>query len=157
MTGLFSKAAQALKFTTLSVLAQLILRFVWVFAFARLLGPDAFGTAAAVFVVLEFARVFSETGLAEALIQQQGISRRQRSTLFWVNLAVTFLIFLAVLGAAPVIASLMGLREVGSLFPLAAFSIILGGSTAQFGAHLRKALLFKELTWITILSGVVGL
>src|SRR5689334_9146424 len=128
MAGLFSKAAQAVKFTTLSVLVQLVLRFVWVFAFARLLGPEAFGTAAAVFVVLEFARVFTETGLAEALIQRPDISRRQRSTLFWVNLALTALIFLVLWNAAPAVARSMGLREVGNLFPLAAFSILLGGS-----------------------------
>jgi O-antigen/teichoic acid export membrane protein len=157
MAGLFSKAAQAVKFTTLSVSVQLVLRFVWVFAFARLLGPEGFGTAAAVFVVLEFARVFTETGLAEALIQRPDISRRERSTLFWVNLTVTSVIFFVLWGAAPTLASSMGLRQVGSLFPLAAFSILLGGSTAQFGAHLRKAMLFRELASITILSGVVGL
>jgi O-antigen/teichoic acid export membrane protein len=51
----------------------------------------------------------------------------------------------------------MGLRQVGHLFSLAAFSILLGGSTAQLGAHLRKSMLFRELASITILSGIVGL
>src|ERR1051326_1939549 len=155
--GLFMRRVQAAKFTTLAVSVQLALRFIWVFVFARLLGPQHFGIAAAVFVVLEFARVFSESGLAGALIQKQNISRRERSTLFWANLALSFCVFIVLWGAAPVIAHFMGLHEVASLFPVAALSILLGGSSAQFDAHLRKKMFFKEVAHVTIVSGVIGL
>jgi O-antigen/teichoic acid export membrane protein len=51
----------------------------------------------------------------------------------------------------------MGLYEVAPLFPVAALSILLGGSSAQFDAHLRKKMCFKEVARVTIVSGVVGL
>src|ERR1051326_8384537 len=130
LQGLFIRAVQAAKFTTFAVAVQLALRFIWVFAFARLLGPQHFGIAASVFVVLEFARVFSESGLAGALIQKQSISRRERYALFWVNLAASVCVFIVLCEGAPVIARVLGPHQVAPPFPVAALSSLAGGRRA---------------------------
>lgn len=65
-------------------------------ALTRLLTPADYGLIGMMMAVIGFAALFNDLGLSMATIQKAQINHRQISTLFWVNVASSFLIALLV-------------------------------------------------------------
>lgn len=98
---------------------------------ARLLAPEQFGEIAIMLVFVNLGNVIVQSGLNTSLVQKETIDRTDLSTVFWLSLLISTVLFLAVFVAAPSIAVFYSapdviapLRCLGLLFFLTCFNSV---------------------------------
>lgn len=121
---------------------------------ARMLPPDEFGIFAMVIPVIALTSLIQDLGLQQAVIQRQDISREQISQLYWINFAMTILIAIFLIVAAPFIASFYGEGRLTALTCAWALILVLGGIGFQHYALLAREFRFKALALIDIACAV---
>jgi O-antigen/teichoic acid export membrane protein len=146
--GLVTIAAQWTKFC---------LQMASIVVLARLLTPRDFGLIAMVMVVTGFVMRFKDMGLSVATIQKAEINHAQISTLFWINLLVSFFLMLVTAALAPAISWFYGEQRLTWITVALASGIIFGGVTIQHQALLRRQMRFGILAAIDIFSISIGI
>lgn len=136
---------------------QFISQMVGTMVLARLLTPADYGLIGMVVVVINFANIFKEAGLATATIQKKIISHEQISTLFWINVLISVTLGLCVLAGSPLVARFYGKPELTAVTAVLSISFILSGLTIQHAALLRRHMRFNSLAVIQIASQLISL
>ena len=90
---------------------------------ARLLAPEQFGALAIMLVFVNLGNVVVQSGLNTALIQAPGADDADFTTVFWMSLAVSLVLYAAVFAAAPAIASFYAMPEL--TWPLRGLAVVL--------------------------------
>lgn len=90
---------------------------------ARLLAPDEFGMLAIMLVFVNVGNVIVQSGLNTAIIQGPNVTERDYSTVFWMSLVVSLVLYLAVWGASPAIADYYSMADI--VWPLRVLVLIL--------------------------------
>jgi PST family polysaccharide transporter len=145
--GLVTMIAHGLKFVV-SILATAVL--------ARLLTPQDYGLIGMVAVATLFVAMFKDMGLSLATIQKAEINYDQISTLFWVNVTISFCIMLLMMLAAPVVAWFFGEPRLTLITVVTASGFLIGGLAVQHEALLRRQMRFFVLSGITFASITLG-
>ncbi len=129
------------------------LAMVSLLVLTRLLAPSQFGVVAAVTAVLSLIELTTDLGMGQAVIYEQEEGHSERvDVAFTINIALTTLLTLAALAAAPLIASFFHASGHVGLFRLAALDIFL---TGLGGVH--DGLLLRDLGFRTrIITQVVN-
>ena len=149
-------AARGIRWTTLSMLLITITQLIRLVVLGRILGPEAFGLLAMMLVVTGFAELLGQMGLSEAIIQRPDPTHIELSSLYWLNIVLGGLLYVALLLATPLIATLYSTPELEQLLPWVALAFLISPWGVQFKALLQKRLQFKPLAIIEILAAVVG-
>lgn len=123
---------------------------------ARILTPADFGMIAMVMAVTGFASLFKDLGLSMATIQKTDVTHEQISVLFWINVAISFLIALITVGISPVIAMFYGDPRLTPIGMALSLSFVFGGLTVQHQAILRRQMRFKVLAIIPVITIAVS-
>ena len=71
---------------------------------ARLVGPENFGLIAMLAIFMSVSQVFIDGGFSSALIQRQERSEADFSTVFYINIAISLVLYAALFVGAPAIA-----------------------------------------------------
>lgn len=153
-----------------SLVAQAITsasRFASVVILARLLSPADFGLVAMVTPIVGFVGTINDFGFAQAIIQRRTITERQVSSLFWINLAISFGLAVLLVSVAPLVGWIYKEpRTVGLLVAMAGLLVI--GTVAMVPrALLRRNMQFTPLAIadvgslaggaaITVLTAIMG-
>jgi PST family polysaccharide transporter len=145
-SGLISLFSQGLQFV-LSTLGTIIL--------ARMLTPDDYGLIGMVAVITGFAVLLRDAGLSVATVQQESITSQQISTLFWINLFISFILGLFVLASAPFLAKFYNRPELASITVALSATFTMSGFVIQHQALLRRHMRFGVLAGIRIIAQVV--
>lgn len=136
---------------------QLALNVLSLAVLARLLSPRDFGLMAMITSIMGFLRVFREAGLSTATVQREGITQAQVSNLFWINVAVSGAVSLALAASAPLIAWFYREpRLVGMTLALSG-TFLLTGSTVQHLALLNRQMRFKVVAFIQVGALAAGI
>ena len=90
---------------------------------ARLLAPEQFGALAIMLVFVNLGNVFVQSGLNTALIQAPEADDADFTTVFWMSLAVSLVLYAVVFAAAPAIASFYAMP--GLTWPLRGLAVVL--------------------------------
>jgi PST family polysaccharide transporter len=147
-SGSVTISAQAAKFL-LSLGSTMIL--------ARLLTPRDFGLVAMVTTVVSFLRVFKDAGLSIATVQRERITQAQVSNLFWINVGVSCLGGLIMAASAWMIGRFYHNSRLVPIALLLSLTFIIGGSTVQHQALLKRQMRFKALAVIEVGSMAVSI
>ena len=122
---------------------------------ARLLTPEEFGIYAAVVAILLFLEVFTEQGLADAIIQCSEVERTQLNTVFLVNLATALVIFLALWLLAPQVAQWMSMPSIELPLRIASLVVVLNAvGVCQLALH-RRQFAYRWLAIRTLIATVI--
>lgn len=136
-----------------SFLLQLIL--------ARLLMPSDYGIIAMLAIFLQVAQVFVDSGFANALIKKQNCTEQDYSTVFYFNLAISFLIYLLFFVISPLIADFYNILEITDVMRFVSLIIILNALCIVQRTKLIKIIDFKSQAKVSfgsiLLSGLIGL
>jgi O-antigen/teichoic acid export membrane protein len=143
--------------TVLGQVCQAVLMLASTAILARLLQPRDFGLVAMVSVVTAFVSVIQDIGLTQAVVQRDRIDGRQLTALFWVNLAATVLLALAVIAAAPVVAWFYGEASLVGLTAVFGSFVVLGGLGSLHHALLVRRMQFGKLVAIELASLLAGI
>src|SRR5699024_1277657 len=128
---------------------------------ARVLTPEAFGLMGMLAVFIAVSQSLTDSGFGQALIQKKETDEVDYSSVFYINLTVSVIIYVLLFVTAPLIASFYGepilinlIRVLGLKFIIAAFSMV------QI-ARLTKQVQFKKLMMAklpsTLLGGAAGI
>jgi O-antigen/teichoic acid export membrane protein len=125
--------------------AQFVLQSTATIALARLLTPSDFGLVAMVTSITTLGQAFADLGLSEATIQQPEITHEQVSNLFWINVAIGFLLTSITAGLAPVLSWFYKEPPLTSIALVLSLTFLFGGLRVQHDALLRRQMRFKSL------------
>jgi len=123
---------------------------------ARLLMPADFGLFAMVVAVTSGLLIFKDLGLCDAVIQWPGLTERQISTLFWVNLGISVAVAACLSAVSPVLAKFYREPRVAGIATVGSLTIILGALSAQHLALLKRAMLFAGVSKLLMVSAIIS-
>ncbi|MGI6614339.1 MAG: lipopolysaccharide biosynthesis protein [Fastidiosipila sp.] len=130
-------------------------------ALARLLMPEDYGTIALVTVFTSIAALFVESGFGTALIQKKEVDEVDYSSVFFVNLSISLLLYAVLFLMAPSISRFYKIPEITPIIRVLSVTLIFGALNAVQNAIISRTLQFKLLfvrsTGALVISGTVGI
>jgi O-antigen/teichoic acid export membrane protein len=150
------KAATAGAWSTADIILRQGVGFAVTIVLARLLTPEDFGMVALLTLFSSLSIVFVQGGLSSALIQRQGTSREEESTVFWCNLIAGMLFALALIALAPLIARFFGHPVLAPLMLAAGAQVVISALGAVQAALLTRSLAIGELTKAGVAAALIS-
>ncbi len=131
-----------------------ILQILVSIVLARILAPEAFGTIALLLVFSNILQVFVDSGLGNALIQKKDADDLDFSSVFYFNIFVCIILYIALFLCAPFIAEFYQNPELTSLVRALGLTIIISGVRNVQQAFISRTMQFKKF-FITSMGGVI--
>jgi O-antigen/teichoic acid export membrane protein len=157
MSNLKARSLRGGAIALTSQLAGFAIRTGSTMILARLLTPAEFGLTAMVLPLTGFVKLFKDLGLTMATIQSKGLKPEQVSLLFWVNVAVSAVLSLIAIAAAPLVAWFYDDPRVMGITVAYGLLFIFGGFSAQHQALIRRQMRFGALAAVDLTSLALGI
>lgn len=126
---------------------------------AHILAPEVFGIIALVTMVTSFADMFSDAGFQKYLIQHEYDSERHYhlscDVAFWTNMAVSFILWGAIILVRNPLASMLGDPTIGLAIVVACASLPLTSATSVQTAVYQRRFDFKTLFYSRVGSSLL--
>jgi O-antigen/teichoic acid export membrane protein len=152
LTGVLWTFSQQFSVKVLSFLVHIIL--------ARLLLPEVFGLIAIVGIFVTIGQTLVDGGMTSSLIRTQNADQKDYSTVFFLNLISSVIIYFILFFSAPLIASFFELPQLTSLVRVYTLTFIIQALSGVQNTRLTKELNFKLQMYMqipaTICGGIVG-
>lgn len=156
MASLKNQAVSSVKLTSISMLVTSLLQIAQLLILGRLLGPEVFGLIAMIQIVIQFSQLFLEMGITDAIIQKKHISKLELSSLYWFSIFIGLVLFVVLLGVAPVIALLFNEPSLTAMIQVVGISFIILPFGLQFQTLATKKLEFRQITKNEIMATTIG-
>ncbi|MBP3339451.1 MAG: lipopolysaccharide biosynthesis protein [Lachnospiraceae bacterium] len=128
---------------------------------ARELGPEAVGLVAILNVFINISNVFIQQGFSMALIQKKDVDETHYSSVFWVSLLVSAILYLLVFLGAPFVAKFYKNEVLSNMLRVLAIQLFFGPFTSVQNAIVARKFMFKESflsnVIATVISGIIGI
>ncbi len=127
---------------------------------ARLVGPENFGLIAMLAIFMSVSQVFIDGGFSSALIQRQERSEADFSTVFYINIAISLVLYAALFVGAPAIARFFNQPILEPVTRVYSLNLVINSLVAVNKTKLTIAVDFKTQSKISffsaLLSGLFG-
>ncbi len=137
------------------------IQFIVQIILARLLLPKEYGIIAIVMVFVLLANVFVQSGFSTALIQKKEVDDVDFSSVFYVSLAVSGLLYGIIYLTAPFISSFYTQPLLVPVLRVLSLTLFMGALNSIQNAYVARYMLFKKLFFSSlgavIISGSVGI
>jgi len=150
------QAFTAVRWTSFAAVMQSLMQLVQMAVLARLLSPEDFGLMALVSVAIVFCSLFSDMGLSSAFIQRQDVTPQQRSSLFWLNIAMGTALTILMIAISPLAAWYFDDDRLLPLFALTATTLIINAAGQQVRIAAEKTLHFRPVVLVDTCSTLLG-
>lgn len=154
-------ASQSVFWSAVNRFSTQAIQFVVSLVIARLVAPSEFGLIAMLSIFISISQVFVDSGFNNALIQKQGRTNIDYSTIFYFNVGIAVALYLILFWGAPLIASFYGHPILIPLTRWVAISIIISSLTLIQRTRMTIEHDFKTQAIIAvasvIVSGVIGI
>jgi PST family polysaccharide transporter len=150
------KAISGIYWSALAQFSQEGLGILTTLILARFLSPDAFGLLGMVVVFVGFISIFQGLGLGPSIIQDRELGDESLSSIFWLNLIFSTILFLLAISVAPLISSFYGEARLASIMRVLALTFPFGSFGTVPGAILTKHMMFKKLAITRNVSVAMG-
>lgn len=128
---------------------------------ARLLLPSDFGVLAIVNVFYLMTSLFIDGGLREAIIQKKDADEKDFSTVFWLNIAISLILYLLLFISSPFIEDFYKFKDLSFFIRLQSLTLIIEAFGLIQIVKATKELNLKKITLAripaTIISFFVGI
>ena len=132
------------------------LRLLVLFILARLVAPADFGVVGAAGVVMGFSTIFSQLGMAPAIVQRPVLEQRHEQAAFSASVGFGLMLGALLWLLAPAVAAAFRIAAVQPVLRTFAWTFPLAGLSAVGDAMMQRELRFKWLATVEVLSFVVG-
>lgn len=123
---------------------------------ARLLLPADFGLMAVAAAILAVLALIADLGLSRALIHFDHVSNEALSSLYWLNLALAFVLMIVLTTSAPALGSIYQSKSLVQLLRVAALVFPITAFGQQYRVLAEKSLRFNELARIEVVASLIG-
>ncbi len=148
ISGVVWSFAEAVLIKGLSFIAMLLL--------ARWLGPADFGLIGMIAVFIAIGRSLVDSGMSLSLIRTADADDSDFSTVFYMNMVMSLLVYAILFFAAPYIADFYEQEILIEIIRVYCLSFIVSAFSAVQLAILNKEMKFKRLVLLTAPSTVIG-
>lgn len=159
--GLTGQTLVALVWRAFEKGSQYIVQLAIQVLLARMLLPEDYGVYAILYAIITLMMVVLQGGLPSALIQNNSVTDRDYSSVFWYNFILACVSIVALNVCAPFIASFFNMSGIVAPLSAASLSLIFAAYSSVQTSRLMKELKFKALFFRTViavaLSGVAGI
>ena len=149
------------KWSFIESISLKVVGFVLSIILARLLLPSDFGILAIVNVFYLLTTLFIDGGLREAIIQKKDADENDFSTVFWLNILVSLLLYCILFFAAPFIENFYQFEDLSFFIRLQSLTLIIEAFGLIQIVKATKELNLKKITIAripaTLISFVVGI
>lgn len=156
-----SKTKRGIKWSVIDQVVRQLVTLLVSAILSRLLTPAEFGLLGMVFVAIGFLQVLKDIGLGSSIIQKQGITEEDKSTIFWVNAVMGLVLGLVLVIAAPWLASFFEEPQLTLLLRVMALNFLITSLAIVPDSLIMKAIDFKSYfirnLGTVLLGGIVGI
>src|SRR5690625_885345 len=160
MASLRDKTLSSIFWSFLQKVGSRGIQFFVTIILVRLLTPADFGLIGMLSIFIALSQTIVQAGFRQALIQKKDTDEEDFSSVFWINLAVSILIYIILFFTAPLIAEFYHQPKLVSLTRVLALIFVINSFGYVQESRLEKQMDFKKLMYIhlpsTFLSGAVG-
>ena len=121
-----------------------------------MLSPHDFGLVAVVLALVGFAPMLIDLGTSEASTQKTLITPDQISTLFWLNIAISLVLTVLLIGSSGTIAWFFGEPSITGIALALSVTFVMTAMSTQHSALMRRAMQFHRIAMIDISANLVG-
>jgi O-antigen/teichoic acid export membrane protein len=130
--------------------------FIATIFIARLLGPSEFGLIGMISVFIAIGTSLVDSGLSSSLIRTQDADDTDFSTVFYLNLGMSFLVYIVLFLAAPYIAFFYNQPILTNVIRLYCFSFLISAFSSIQLAILDKEMQFRKMMLYNIPGVIIG-
>ena len=123
---------------------------------ARILTPNEYGTVGILSVFLIVAGALANCGFGNALVQKKEVGELEFNSVFYLSLAVSGALYLALFFAAPWIADFYDVPELRPITRVAALQLVFSAVNSVQSAELSRKMLFHLRFRVTMIVAVVS-
>ena len=138
-----SKTVNGLFWSSMERISVQGAQFVLSLFIARILSPSDYGLVAMLGIFMAVAQTFVDSGFSNALIQKQGRTDVDYSTVFFFNIFIGIAMYLLLFSTAPFIASFYSQPQLETIIKFVGLNLILTSFCAVQRAQLTISLDFK--------------
>jgi teichuronic acid exporter len=133
-----------------------ILQLIIFIVLARILEPEAFGLIGLIAIFIAVSASITDSGFGDALIQKKNSDDTDYSSVFYINLIVSGVMYLVLYVSAPLIASFFNESILIELIRLLGLKFIISAFSVVQVARLMKGVEFKKLMFAKLPSTLLG-
>lgn len=150
--ALKQKMISAVAWSTLEKFGQQALQFLAGLVFARLLMPEDFGAMGIIMIFVALSLILVESGFGQALIRKTTITNDDYTSVYYFNLATALVLYSVLFVLAPLIADFFNQVQLGVMIRVMSFVIIINAFYLIPYAQLGRALNFKTISKVNLIS-----
>ena len=137
-------------------LSTQVVGFVVSMVLARLLTPDDYGTVALTAIFFAVANVLVDGGFGNALIQKKESDDLDFNSVFYLNVALSLIVYMALFVTAPWIAVFYKASELTLVIRVSGISLLFNAVSAIQNAELTKKMLFHLSFRVSLIASLVS-
>jgi len=154
--GLKRRSIKSASVTLISQSLGSVIKVIGAIILARILAPDDFGLLSMTATFILLLQNFGVNGFTEAIIQQEHINHQQVSSLFWINIAISFFLASILVFFSPLVASFYQDNRLVPIINIMSISILMGGLSTQHIALLARNMKFTRIAAIRLTASLLS-
>ncbi len=154
--SLREKTLSGAKWSAIATVIIIGLGLVQMTVLARIIDNHQFGLLTVSLVIIALADTLSDFGIANSIIQRKEISHLELTTLYWLNVGLGALVFVALFLLSDVIADALNNPELAPLMRALSFAFVVIPHGQQFRALMQKELEFSKIGMIETSAVLAG-
>ena len=143
--------------TTASTVITSIVQLMRLAILTRFLDVSAFGLIAILTLILGLTNTFADLGFSAAIMHKKGLTRREFSSLYWIQFSIYTIIYFVIWGLAIPISSFYNEPQLSGLIPLIMLDLLFYGIGKLYDTLLLKKLQYKILAVRNIICCFISL
>lgn len=149
------KAVSGIAWTTVSAIVRSIVGLLQVAILTRLLTKADFGIVAIANIFIGFTQIFLDLGISSGILHRQGITSREYSSLFWLNIITGVLLTAVLCAITPIVAKVYKEPSLVRILSLLSLTILFYSFGSQHRTVQQKEMQFKTMALIEISAALL--
>ncbi len=156
-TSFKRKTLKGMAWTTIATVVRSIVSLLQVSILTKYLSKTDFGIVAIATLFIGLIQIFTDLGLSSGILHKKDITKKQYSSLFFLNVFAGVILTGLLLALAPLIANVYGQPELLPIISFLSFTILFSSIGSQHRTVQQKNFKFKSIAIIEILSSSIAL
>lgn len=157
MINVRKQAVKGAQWMFISTVTTSIVQILRLSILTRFLEKSDFGIVAIITFILGLTFTFTDLGFSSAIMYKQGLSRKEFSSLFWIQLTTFSILYCLLSLCSPLVAQFYNQPSITQLMPIALLDLVLQGIGRLYDTILQKEFLFKQMAIRNMTSSFISL
>lgn len=151
------QAISGAKWTTVATITTAVVQILRLSILTRFLAKADFGIVAILTFILGLTNTFADLGFSAAIMHKTGLTRKEFSSLYWIQFLLFIILFIIGSFFSPIIAKFYDEASISYLLPIVLLDLIFNGFGRLYDTILQKEMCFKTIAIRNIISSIVSL